>query len=109
MLPETSTQNSMFVSDRFSTSLANLDPGNYRLALMDVATGRIEPLPGFAEGKNIDPQWGPDAKSLYFVSDRNGISNVYRLDLGSRGDRESPPRGSCGCPCRWHAQEPRPG
>ena len=73
-----------FVTDRFSTSLANLDPGNYRLALMDVATGRIEPLPGFAEGKNIDPQWGPDAKSLYFVSDRNGISNVYRLDLGSR-------------------------
>ena len=25
-----------FVTDRFSTSLANLDPGNYRLALMDV-------------------------------------------------------------------------
>ena len=73
-----------FVTDRFSTSLVNLDPGNYRLALMDVTTGRIEPLPSFAEGKNIDPQWGPDGKDLYFVSDRDGISNVYRLDLGSR-------------------------
>src|SRR5439155_1081556 len=64
-------------------SLENLQPGNYRLALLDVATGRIEPLPGFADGKHIDPQWGPDAKSLYFVSDRNGIANVYRLDVGS--------------------------
>src|ERR1051325_5750373 len=73
-----------FVTDRFSTSLVNLDPGNYRLALMDVTPGRIEPLPSFAEGKNIDPQWGPDGKDLYFVSDRDGISNVYRLDLGSR-------------------------
>lgn len=72
-----------FVTDRFSTSLANLSPGAYRLALLDVATGGIRELPGFADGKNIDPQWSPDGKSLYFVSDHNGISNVYRVELAS--------------------------
>jgi Tol biopolymer transport system component len=72
-----------FVTDRFSTSLANLSPGHYRLGLLDVATGGIRELPGFADGKNIDPQWSPDGKSLYFLSDHNGVSNVYRLELAS--------------------------
>lgn len=72
-----------FVTDRFSTSLADVQPGNYRLALLDIATGRIRELPGFADGKNIAPQWAPGGTSLYFVSDHNGISNVYRADLAS--------------------------
>ena len=28
-----------------------------------------------------DPSWSRDGKTLYFVSDRSGISNVYALDL----------------------------
>ena len=32
-------------------------PGDYRLALLDVASGRISPLSTFAQGKNINPQW----------------------------------------------------
>jgi hypothetical protein len=72
-----------FVTDRFSTRLANLATGPYRLALLDLDSGEIRALPGFeGEGvKNIDPQWSADSGSLFFISDRNGISNVYRLAL----------------------------
>jgi Tol biopolymer transport system component len=73
-----------FVTDRFSTALGTLDTGNYRLSSLDVASGEIAPLPGFEKGKNINPQWSADGKSLYFLSDRSGITNIYRLDLSSR-------------------------
>lgn len=70
-----------FVSDRFSTGLSSLLYGNYRIALLDWPSGGIREGPGFQQGKHITPQWSPDGSSLYFVSDRNGISNVYRADL----------------------------
>jgi Tol biopolymer transport system component len=70
-----------FVTDRFGTSLRNLTYGDYRLALLDVSSGRIRAAPGFAEAKHINPQWSPDGRSLYFLSDRAGITNVYRLSL----------------------------
>jgi len=73
----------VFVTDRFSTNLTTLTPGNYRLASLDVATDSITPLPSFADGKNIDPQWTPDGRSIYFLSDRTGITNIYKLDLAS--------------------------
>jgi len=72
-----------FVTDRFSTNLTNLAPGNYRLALLDPATDSITPLPSFPDGKNIDPQWSPDGSSIYFLSDRGGITNIYRLDVAT--------------------------
>ncbi len=72
-----------FVTDRFSTKLDTLAEGNYRLATVDVESGTIEALPGFAKGKNINPQWSRDGASLFFLSDRTGITNVYRFDVGS--------------------------
>jgi Tol biopolymer transport system component len=70
-----------FVTDRFSTRLGTLDPGNYRLAIVDADSGRIEALRGFARAKHINPQWAPSGQSLYFLSDASGATNVYRLDL----------------------------
>ena len=70
-----------FVTDRFSTDLSILSIGNYELALKDMETGDIQKVPGFRNAKNINPQWSPDSKSLYFLSDQNGITNVYRIDL----------------------------
>ena len=73
-----------FVTDRFSTDLATLRAGNYRLAVLDVDSGIITAVPTFEKGKNINPQWTKDGKGLYFLSDHTGITNVYRLDVASR-------------------------
>ncbi|HET9951157.1 MAG TPA: hypothetical protein VFS09_05110 [Candidatus Eisenbacteria bacterium] len=52
----------------------------YHVAIYDAATKSITVPPGQA-GLNTSPQWGPDGKSILFVSDRTGIANLYRLDL----------------------------
>lgn len=72
-----------FVTDRFSTNPDDLKTGNYHLALLEVASKAIKPIPDFETGKNLNPQWSPDSQSLYFVSDHTGISNIYRLDLAT--------------------------
>jgi Tol biopolymer transport system component/uncharacterized protein YcfJ len=68
-----------FATDRFSSDLGILKIGDYRLALVDPASGAIEPLRVQASGKSINPQWTPDSRSLLFISDRDGIPNVYRV------------------------------
>lgn len=72
-----------FVTDRFSTDLSILDTGNYQLALLDPETREIQNISGFSGAKHINPQWSPDSKSLYFLSDPHGITNIYRIDLES--------------------------
>lgn len=72
-----------FVTERFTTDLAVLDIGPLELAVMDANTGEITRLPGFEDGTSYNPQWTPDSKSIAFLSDRNGISNLYRLYLDS--------------------------
>jgi Tol biopolymer transport system component len=72
-----------FVTDRYTTNAELLSAGDYRLALYDVASGNITPLPTFAQGKNINPQWHPDSRRLFFVSDQNGISNVYAIEVST--------------------------
>ena len=72
-----------FVTDRYSTELRDLDWGSYELALIDPVTLETEVVPGFRDGKHINPQWSADGKSLYFISDQNGISNIYRVEITS--------------------------
>ena len=36
---------------------------------------------GMDVGRNTNPQWSPDGKSLAFVSDRNGVANIYLHEL----------------------------
>ncbi len=69
-----------FVTDRFSTDLSNLSFGQFRLASLDVETEEIAELRGFESAKHINPQWSPDGSSLFFISDPDGIPNIYRLD-----------------------------
>jgi hypothetical protein len=68
-----------FSTDRFSTALATLETGSLHLAVMDFATGSVRDAGGFDNSKNISPQWSPDGQSLYFLSDRQGITNIYRM------------------------------
>jgi Tol biopolymer transport system component len=74
-----------FTTDRGpATNFTTLKFGNYRIALLDLPSGRIRVVEQMDIGKNINPVWAPDGKSLAFVSDRNGVSNIYLYDLGDR-------------------------
>ena len=70
-----------FSTDRFTTNLETIKPGRPRLALMDMATGAVRELGGFDKAKNISPQWAADGRSIYFLSDRQGITNIYRTEV----------------------------
>ena len=54
-----------------------------QLATIDVASGRISVFSPFARGKHLNPQYSPDGRSLFFISDQDGFSDIYRLDLAS--------------------------
>jgi Tol biopolymer transport system component len=73
-----------FVTDRFSSNLSLLEIGGLQMALLDPETGAMQKVPGFIGAKNINPQWSPDSKSLFFLSDRSGIADIYRIDLSSK-------------------------
>ncbi|MGD8698339.1 MAG: BamA/TamA family outer membrane protein [Gemmatimonadales bacterium] len=70
-----------FVTDRFTTDLRSLDWGPYEIAFIDPVSLEVERAPGFAGAKNINPQWSSDGSNLYFISDVNGISNIYRASV----------------------------
>jgi Tol biopolymer transport system component len=73
-----------FVTDRFTTDLALLSVGDYELALLDPVSGKIDRVPAFSAAKNINPQWTADSKSLIFLSDHSGKTDIYRVDLQSQ-------------------------
>lgn len=71
-----------FATDRGpGTDFRTLAFGNWRIALFDLATGAVRVLDRMDNGKNVSPQWSPDGRSLAFVSDRNGVSNIFLYDL----------------------------
>jgi len=71
-----------FVTDRSSaTDFEALKFGNLRIALLHLDNGSIDILRNMDQGKNINPAWAPDGRSLAFVSDRNGISNIFLYEL----------------------------
>jgi hypothetical protein len=73
-----------FATDRFTSDLSTLAIGPYRLAVLNTETGAVEAVPGFTDAKHLNPQWSPDSQALYFVSDRGGVPNVYRIGLGAQ-------------------------
>ena len=71
-----------FTTDRGpSTSFETLQYGEMNLALLDVASGNVRQLEIFPGAKHTNPQYSPDGRQLYFLSDREGYSDIYRLDL----------------------------
>jgi Tol biopolymer transport system component len=72
-----------WVTDRFSSDVQKLTFGNYRIGLMDVATRQIQPLAGFSTGRNTNPEFTADGRSLFFIATPDGIANVYRTELAS--------------------------
>jgi Tol biopolymer transport system component len=75
-----------FVTDRGpDTDLGELKMGPLRIALYDLGTGAIRVLDRMT-GRNINPQWAPDGRSIAYISDRTGIANVFLYDLGDQAD-----------------------
>ncbi|MEP6835211.1 MAG: hypothetical protein ABJB74_17625 [Gemmatimonas sp.] len=73
-----------FASDRGpDTDFDILKIGKWKISLFDLASGEITLLPNQG-GLNINPQWAPDGKSIAFVSDRTGISNLFLYDLTNK-------------------------
>jgi hypothetical protein len=73
-----------FATDRLTSNLSTLAIGPYRLALFNLDTGTIEAVQGFDDAKHLNPQWSPDSQALYFISDRGGVPNVYRVGLDAQ-------------------------
>jgi Tol biopolymer transport system component len=56
----------------------------YRVAVLDIASGEITFVPGTEGGStNTNPSWTRDGQGVYFISDRTGIANIFRVDLAS--------------------------
>ncbi|HUP89522.1 MAG TPA: BamA/TamA family outer membrane protein, partial [Longimicrobiales bacterium] len=74
-----------FTTDRGpQTSFETLKYGNFRVAVMDVETRKIEVLPNQDRGKNHNPVWSPDSKQMIWVNDETGTNNLYLYDIQSR-------------------------
>ncbi len=78
-------QHLAFATDRGpGTDFDRLTFAEPRLALYNVSSGEVEVLSLFADAKHINPQFSPDGRSLFFISNPDGYNNIYRVDLASR-------------------------
>ena len=73
-----------FVSDRGpgGTNFQTLDYADERLVVMDTETLEYEVFKPF-NGRHTNPQFSPDGRNLYFISDYDGFKDIYRLALDS--------------------------
>ncbi|HSR43091.1 MAG TPA: hypothetical protein VLL48_12980, partial [Longimicrobiales bacterium] len=72
----------VFSSDRGpETDIDRLAFGRPQLAFLDLATGEVSHLPVFGNVRHSNPQFSPDGESLYFLSDQDGFSDIYRYRL----------------------------
>ncbi len=67
---------------KYSTLYTNHEYGNYSIFSVDIETRRIEPIK-CGLGQNREPVVSPDGKKICFVSNRNGIDNLYISYLDS--------------------------
>ncbi len=73
-----------FVSDRGpNTDFQTLKFGKWQINILDMQTGNIDVIPGQA-GKNLNPQWAPDGKSIAYISDRTGIAQLFIYDFDAK-------------------------
>jgi Tol biopolymer transport system component len=71
-----------FTTDRGpDTDFDELRFGNLRIALYHLDGDSVSILPDMQRGKNVNPVWAPDGRSLAFISDRSGIDDIFLYDL----------------------------
>lgn len=73
----------------FSSDALSLERGRtngawtMNLATLDIASGKIENLDVFSGADNLNPQFDKNG-NLYFLSDRDGMRNLYRYDRANK-------------------------
>ena len=73
-----------FTSDRGpETNFERLTYSAFQLATIDIATNQVRVIPVFGNVKHINPQYGADNDKLYFLSDQDGVTDVYELSFQS--------------------------
>ena len=72
-----------FATDRFTTNLDTLAIGKYELATIDTSNARVQRVQTFGGADAINPQWSRDGRQLYFISNRNGIPEVYAVSVAT--------------------------
>ena len=73
-----------FSTDRGpGTDFERLTYGNFRVGLYDIATQQLTILPHQDRGKNLNPVWAPDGRSLIWVNDAGGTANLHLFDLAA--------------------------
>lgn len=74
-----------FATDRIA--LANstmIHDYSHNIALLNTQTGAVTNLEFFPGASNLNPVFGPDSKTIYFLSDRDGLRNLYSYNLDSK-------------------------
>jgi len=73
-----------FISDRGpETDFDLLTYSEFQVALMELESREIRILDLFGNVKHSNPQFSPDGRGLFFLSDQDGFSDVYRTDLST--------------------------
>lgn len=73
-----------FATDRGpGTDFERLTFGPMNIATIDVGSRDVRVLSLFEGAKHINPQYTPDGREIYFVSDHEGFSDMYRVELGT--------------------------
>jgi Tol biopolymer transport system component len=73
-----------FATDRGAhTDLAALTFQSMNIGLLDVTTGETRIISVKDGAKHINPLFSPDGKSLYFVADTDGYSDLYRYEFST--------------------------
>ncbi|HHP7237600.1 peptidase S9 [Longibacter sp.] len=72
-----------FTTDRGpdGTNFQTLEFGEYRIGTVNVETREIETIRPFPSGMHHNPQYSPDGRSIYFISDHDGFKDIYRYAL----------------------------
>jgi Tol biopolymer transport system component len=72
-----------FATERFTSDLTTLRFGATQLAILDLASGATRAIDG-SGGSQLNPQWSPDGRQLYFVGDFGDSRNVFRINLDTQ-------------------------
>ncbi|WP_457651794.1 peptidase S9 [Rhodocaloribacter sp.] len=72
-----------FVTDRGpnGTDFEALKYAKERLGLINTETEEIRVVIPFEHAMHTNPQFSPDGRSLYFLSDQDGFKDIYRIAL----------------------------